>query len=265
MELNSKCKVIFLGTGAAVASEKRDNTSLLLIVDKEVFLIDCPGSPVYKLTKIGFSFRKINRIILTHSHPDHIYGLPSLVHSQYKLKNKVLIFAHKEAISIVKSLVKIHRLEDRNKFPQLIYEEISPNLNKPFYRSENFSIYAFRVEHYSDSLGFKFLFKNGKSLIFTGDTAYSKEILKISKNADYLIHDCFSPSRFFKIYKELRREHTNSLSLGKLASQANVKILIPIHFCTELNFSFKEIIGEIRNNFKGRIFIPTDFDLLRLD
>jgi ribonuclease Z len=258
-------KLTFLGTAAAVSSDKRDNTALLLKTNKEIFLIDCPGSPVYKLTKAGFDFRKIDRIIFTHSHPDHIYGLPSLLHSQYKLNNKVEIYARRGVIKIIKSLVKVHKLEDRSKFPQIIYEEISAELNKPFYMSEDLSIYAFGVKHSPDSLGFKFLFENGKSLIYSGDTAYSEKILKASKDADYLIHDCFSPSRFFNIYEELKKEHTDSLSLGRLAKEANVKLLIPIHFCTELNFSFKEIIGEIKENFKGRIIIPEDFDSLKLD
>jgi len=268
-------KIIFLGTAGAVSSKERDNTALLLKTDREVFLIDCPGSLVYKLKKIDFDFRKIDRIIFTHSHPDHIYGLPSLLHSQYRLKNKISIYAHRKVISIIKSLVKIYGLEDESKFPQLIYREISSNLNRPFYKSENLYIYAFGVKHLPSSLGFKFVFlakdesvsggKESKSLIFTGDTAYSKGILNISKNADYLIHDCFSPSRFFKIYKELRKEHTDSLSLGRLARKANVKTLIPIHFCTELNYSFKEVMGEIRKNFKGRINIPEDFNSLRLD
>ena len=268
-------EITFLGTASAVASQKRDNTSLLLRIDRETFLIDCPGSPVYKLKKAGFDFRKIKRIIFTHSHPDHIYGIPSLLHSQYKLSNKVFIYAKQGVIEIIKSLVKIHKLEDKSKFPQIIYRDISEDLIKPFYRSKNLSIYAFCVRHSQDSLGVKFLFladgesasggKDGKSLVFTGDTAYSEEVLKVSKDADYLIHDCFSPSKFFKTYEELGREHTDSLSLGKLASQANVKILIPIHFCTELDYSFKEIIEEIRKNYKGRILILKDFDSLRLD
>ncbi len=258
-------KLTFLGTACAISSKNRDNTALLLKTDRESFLIDCPGSPVSKLKRINFDFRKIDKILFTHSHPDHIYGLPSLLHSQYKLGNRIFIYAKKEVISIIKALVKIHRLEDKSRFPQLIYKNIFPDLNKPFYKSEDLSVFSFEVMHSLNSVGFKFVFKDKKTLIFTGDTAYSEKILNISKDTDYLISDCFSPYRFFKVYKELKREHTDSLSLGKLAEKASVKVLVPIHFCRELSYSFEEVIGEIRRNFKGKIIIPEDFTSLRLD
>lgn len=258
-------KLTFLGTACAVSSKNRDNTALLLKTDKEIFLIDCPGSPVSKLKRINSDFRKIDKILFTHSHPDHIYGLPSLLHSQYKLGNRVFVYAKKEVISLIKALVKIYRLEDKSRFPQLIYKNILPDLNEPFYKSKDLSIFSFEVMHSLNSVGFKFVFKDGKSIVFTGDTAYSEKTLRASRDTDYLISDCFSPSRFFKVYKELKREHTDSLSLGRLAKRANVKVLVPIHFCRELSYSFEEVIEEIRRNFKGKIIIPKDCVSLRLD
>ena len=71
----------FLGTGGSIATEDRDNTSLLLDTENRLILIDCPGSVIQKIRKLGFDPRQIKTILVTHVHPDHIYGLPSLVHS----------------------------------------------------------------------------------------------------------------------------------------------------------------------------------------
>ena len=125
-------KVIFLGTAAAIASKNRDNTCLLIIEGKEKVLIDCPGSPLLKLERLNIDYQKISNILLTHSHIDHIYGLFSLLHSQYKLNNTVRIFGHKKTIATVRILRKIFHLKDTNKYPKVIFREVSPFMNGPF-------------------------------------------------------------------------------------------------------------------------------------
>jgi ribonuclease BN (tRNA processing enzyme) len=81
---------------------------------------------------------------------------------------------------------------------------------------------------------------------------------------DYLIHDCSAPSRFFKKYPSLKTVHTNSLELGKLSQQANVKCLIPCHFFGELEFPLSEIEEEIRENYKGKLVMPEDLERITL-
>jgi ribonuclease BN (tRNA processing enzyme) len=53
--------------------------------------------------------------------------------------------------------------------------------------------------------------------------------------------------------------HTDSLTLGRLAQSAGVKCLIPCHFFGEIDYSISEIEGEIREDYRGRLIVPTDF------
>jgi len=73
-------RIVVLGSAAAVSSATRDNNFLAFVNHKDVLLIDCAGSPYQKLLKAGLNPERLKGIILTHAHPDHIYGLPSLVH-----------------------------------------------------------------------------------------------------------------------------------------------------------------------------------------
>ena len=258
-------EVIFLGTAGAVASKGRDNTSLLIKTRGDKILIDLPGSPVKKLAQLNLDFRKISNIFFTHSHPDHIYGIISLLHSQYRLKNKVHIFAHPKVIELVKTLRKIFGLEDTTKYPKVIYHKIKSNFKKPFYNSDELKASAFKVNHSPESLGFKFLFKElDKTLVFSGDSALSLNLIKEAHECDCLIHDCFSPERIFKKYPQLYKMHTSSLLLGKIAGDCQVKILVPIHFASEVKYSIKEIIREIKKSFLGKVVIPEDFMTLKL-
>jgi len=258
-------KISFLGTSAAIASIKRDNTSILLSAGKDRILIDTPGSLLVKLAKLGLDYRQIKDIFLSHSHPDHIYGLVSLLHSRYKLNDRIRIFAHPKTIKLVRSLRRLFKLGDTAKYPRIIYRPVKRSSRKPFYDSNEISAFAFKLRHSADSLGLKFLFKKSRvSLVYASDTAESKDLIRAGQGCDYLVHDCFAPSRFFKQYPQLARMHTSSLSLGKIASQINPRVLIPIHFTSEVKYSLGTVLEEIRRNFTGRVILPGDLDTLRL-
>jgi len=257
-------KIIFLGTAGAVASAERDNTSLLFVDDSgEKFLIDCPGSAVAKLTKLGFDYRQISNLVLTHSHVDHIYGVPSLLHSQYRLGNKVRIFATQECLLLARGLISFHRLEDPKKFPEVSFYNIpADGKNFLLFQNEKTAICSFPVKHSPDSIGLKFYLKSPPvACVYSADTSFSPTVVDEARDADYLIHDCACPSRFAKGLEEV---HTSALTLGEIAKEARVKTLIPIHFLTEIDFQMEEIESEIRKNFSGNLIIPSDFDSLEL-
>ena len=258
-------KLFFLGTSAAIASGDRDNTSIILSEGKDKILIDTPGCLLVKLAKLKIDYRQIKDIFITHSHPDHIYGLVSLLHSRYRLNDQIRIFAHPKTINLVRSLRRLFHLEDVNKFPKIIYKKVKTNLQQPFYDSEEISAWAFKVRHSPHSLGFRFFLKKGRiSLVHCSDTAKSQNLIKLAQGCDYLIHDCFAPARFFKEYPQLGKMHTSSLSLGEIARQINPRILIPIHFTSEIRYSLSTVLGEIRRSFTGRVILPKDLDVLRI-
>ncbi len=257
-------KIIFLGTAAAVTNKYRDNTSILILNKNEKILVDCPGALLIKLARLGIDYKTVSTIFITHAHPDHIYGLVAFMHSRYFLKDKINIFAHPITIELIKNIRKIFSLEDTNKFPELLYHTVKPDSKTPFYVSRNIKAYCFSVNHRPESLGLKFLFKNKKKVIFSGDTAYSKNLIKEARNCDYLIHDCFAPSRFFTKYPKLKTMHTSSKMLGMIAKEANVKTLLPIHFTCEIRYSTETVKREINATYKGKIILPNDFDTLNI-
>ena len=71
----------FLGTSGALASLRRDSTALVFVGHDDVVLVDCGGSPLQKLLLAAVDPRHLALVIITHLHPDHAYGLPSLVQS----------------------------------------------------------------------------------------------------------------------------------------------------------------------------------------
>lgn len=256
-------EISFLGTGGAVATKERDNMSFLIDNDETLILVDCSGTVIQKIKKFNYDPRKVTSILVTHIHPDHIYGLPSFVHSLMLDKCLIRLFGSKEAVQFCQDLLDLYHLRDEKIKARIEFVSVDPG--ESFELKESLQCVPFKVPHSSSSLAFRFRFEDEKKeLLYSGDTPLNPLLFKEVSGIDYLIHDCSAPSRFFKKYPSLQTVHTNSLELGKLCQQAKVNCLIPCHFFGELEFPLSEIEDEIRKNYTGRIVIPEDFKKITL-
>ncbi|MBN1272190.1 MAG: ribonuclease Z [Candidatus Aminicenantes bacterium] len=255
-------KIIFLGTAGSVASPDRDNTSFLVQVEKTILLIDCPGSVIQKTQKAGCRPEDIEALLVTHIHPDHIYGLPSFVHSLMAFDKCLKIFGSRESIDFCRDLLDLFRLR-REKikyrvefFPLELYREFSVG---PFH------CLPLKVPHHTSSLAYRFQTTSREvRFLYSADTPVCPSLFEENPGLDYLIHDCSAPSRFFDRDPSLYDMHTHARDLGKWASRVRVKTLIPCHFFGDLNFSLSEVELEIRENYSGTLIIPEDFQEIEL-
>jgi ribonuclease Z len=253
----------FLGTGGSVATAERDNTSFLVKEGQELILVDCPGSVLQKIKKLDFNPLQISSILITHLHTDHVYGLPSFVHSLMLEDFLVRIYGSEETIDFSRQLLDMFHLLKKALKIQIEFISLKPGENAEL--TDSLEVQAFRVPHNSSSLAYHFFFrKSGKELIYSGDTPNDSLVFQEARAKDYLIHDCSAPSRFFQKYPSLYTMHTHSLELGKHSQEAGVKCLIPCHFFGELEFSLAEIEEEIRKNYKGKLIIPRDYEKMAL-
>jgi ribonuclease Z len=68
----------FLGTSASVPSAERNHPALLVEAAGRRFLVDCGEGTQRQLLRSGAGFRRLDRILLTHGHFDHVLGIPGL-------------------------------------------------------------------------------------------------------------------------------------------------------------------------------------------
>lgn len=255
-------KITFLGTGGAVPTVKRDNTSLLIETANNLLLFDCPGSLTQKILKAGYQPQQVSDIFITHIHPDHVYGLPSFVHSQMLEKKVVRLFGSVETISFCLELLDLFALRKEKILYRIDPQPLEANQKRVI--GPGLQITALKVPHHSSSLAF-LLEVSETRLLFSGDTPLDNTLFEQAENIDCLIHDCSTPSRYFETFPFLRTMHTNSLDLGLAAEKARVKLLVPCHFFSDLDFSLEEIEKEIRENYQGQLFLPEDFQSLEIN
>lgn len=108
----------------------------------------------------------------------------------------------------------------------------------------------------------------GRSLIIAGDNAKPSILDKYLHNLDLLIHE----STFTQaVYDSLEKKvlHTTAKELGVTAQKWRVKNMIANHisprYSKNATLDINLIYEEIKNSFKGNLFIANDFDIYYLD
>jgi ribonuclease Z len=72
-------EVVFLGTAAGVPSVERGLPALIVLHGGRRFLVDCGEGTQRQLLKSGLGLRRLECVLLTHAHVDHLLGVGGLV------------------------------------------------------------------------------------------------------------------------------------------------------------------------------------------
>jgi len=256
-------ELCFIGTGGSVPTEEMDNTSFILRTQEEAVLVDCPGSVIQKIKKSNLGSRNIGSMIVSHIHPDHIYGLPSMVHSLMLDDCSIDIYGSELSVDFCARLLDLFNLRDDKIKCRVNFVPVAEGETRSLFPGVSCSFY--KVPHSPASLAIRFhLEEENLGVIYSGDTPACPGLFQWAENIDYMIHDCSAPSRFFRKYPQLHSMHTDSLTLGKMAQKAGVDHLLPCHFFGELDFSLKEIVDEIAQGYKGNLIMPEEFKWISL-
>jgi ribonuclease BN (tRNA processing enzyme) len=251
-------EICFLGTGGSVSTPERDNTSFLIKHDTDLVLVDCPGSVVQKVKKLDVEPADIRAILVTHIHPDHVYGLPSLIHSLMLTECQIDLFGSEITIDFCRRFLDLFNLLDPKIKCRVRFVSLDPDQDITL--TESIACSANKVPHSESSLAFGFRFDTtGPSLFYSGDTPVFPPFFERAAGADYLIHDCSAPSRFFIEFPVRQTMHAHPVELGKAAQEAGIACLIPCHFFGEIEYSLDEIEHEIREHYSGKLIVPEDF------
>ena len=104
-------KITFLGTAAQTPTMKRNHTSILLNYNGENILVDCGEGTQRQFRKARLNPCKVTRLLITHWHGDHVFGIPGLL-STLALSgyNKTLfIYGPKGTKDFMNALLKIFK------------------------------------------------------------------------------------------------------------------------------------------------------------
>ena len=100
-------EVVFLGTAAGVPSVDRGLPALMVLHRQRRFLVDCGEGTQRQLLKSGVGLRRLERVLLTHAHLDHLLGIGGLVATLALLDagHRLTVYGGAAALRAVHSLL----------------------------------------------------------------------------------------------------------------------------------------------------------------
>ena len=167
-------EIIFLGTSASAPSIRRGLSAQIIKHDEYRFLVDCGEGTQRQILQSGAGFKRLNRVLLTHGHLDHILGLGGLLSTlmRWEALDEIEIFGSKYTLERVHALLYGVVLRGAKPKAKLHLREIKPGI---IFEEKDFSVSAFHVSHRGPGcLGYKFEEKSHRP--FLADKADSLDV-----------------------------------------------------------------------------------------
>ena len=139
-------ELAFLGTSASAPTVHRGLSAALVMVQEHRFLIDCGEGTQRQILRSGLGFRRLDKILLTHGHLDHILGLGGLASTlgHWEALERLDIFGGAPALSRVHRLMEV--VFGVGNIPQAGIS-LNPIEQGALFEGKGFTLSAFSVPH----------------------------------------------------------------------------------------------------------------------
>jgi ribonuclease Z len=253
-------KLIFLGTGAALPTVERTNTSLavLLDTDHKGLLIDCGGDVFRSILRCNLELDSFSDLFITHAHIDHVGSLPSLLES-LRLGGRTAplhIWALPQVMEIVHGLIRVFDFELKldNWGFEVSFSEVKSG---EAITLAGLPAHTGGMDHAVPALGLRLELPEG-ALAYTSDTQPNPNIAVLGRGVRTLITEC----TFLSAYEAPARSsrHLTAHEAGELATTCHAQRLVLVHG----GGAPDDLRSEAGQAFNGPIIVPSDGDSLEV-
>lgn len=277
-----------LGTGNATVTQCY-NTCFVLETSTTKLLVDAGGGNgvLGQLKKAGISIADIHHLYVTHAHTDHVLGVIWVIRMVAQCKGyegKLHVYSHDKVLKVVKTIIDMilakkqlakvaervvfHELKDGDSFEvgdiKMTCFDIHSTKEKQFgFRAElpNTADESSNVSSASAQIS------SVKPLVLAclGDEPYNEQNRVFVEHANWMMCEAFCLYKDREIFKPYEKCHSTALDAGKLAAELDVKNLILYH-TEEKTLATRRATytKEAAENFKGRIVVPDDLEVIEL-
>ena len=193
--------------------------------------MDVGPSVVRRLLEQGFTINEIDIIVLTHFHVDHTADLSTfLFASNYSVDPRtrpLTIIAGQGIHRFYRSLLNVYRWLKPKHYELTIRSSIKGEL-----QLYDIIIQTVKMNHNRESVGVSI--EKKKRVVFSGDTDYSKNLIKLAHKADLLVAECSFPETKLK-------GHMNLEVLDRVVKEARPERVILSHLYPEWD-AFKGVL-----------------------
>ncbi len=248
-------ELILLGSGTGIPSLRRASPGLVLISENSQVLVDSGPGTLRRMLEVGITYQDIDLLLYTHIHPDHISDLvPILFACRYADLPR-----QKDLVGVGGPGFKDYFNELKKLYwpwiePPSYHLAIKQTSETPFL-FDQLKIFSKPMAHMPESVGYRIEFKDGRSIVISGDTDYCRNIIDLAFEVDLLVIESSFPDG-----KKIEGHLTPALA-GRIALESHCKRLLLTHLypiCDQF-----DILKQCQQVYKGEIILGED--LMRIE
>ena len=253
------------------------NPSSLIVAGGKCYVVDCGYGVTAQLAAYGLQAHQVRTILITHNHSDHVLELGPLLYNAWAagLREQINVWGPPPVQALVEDFFKSMRYDIEIR----IEDEGRPDLRKmvvvhefdaagPVFAVEGLKVSATKVRHPPLTHAYAYRFDTpGRSIVMSGDTTYSPELIAFAKGADVLCHEVMHLDGIDRLLarnpnaatlrKHLLDSHATPEQVGQVAAAAGVKTVVLYHFVPGDDPAISdEMWAEgVRKHFAGEIIV----------
>jgi ribonuclease Z len=236
-----------LGSSGAVPTAARDTTALVVRAGRTVCLLDVGGSPVQKLRRVGIDPVGLSAVVVTHTHPDHVYGLPALIQCLLILGRTapLPIYCRVEHVRLVEQLLGLFGLAGEGL--EIPVRPVEPREGVRVLETPDLVMTASpNVHGQMPNLAVR-LDAGRRSLVYSSDTRPCPPVERLARGASALVHEATfaqpNPAEW----------HSTAHEAGAVARAAGVGMLYLAHVGYTVHGALRSHVRAARASFGGMV------------
>lgn len=263
--------VTLLGTGNPRPTLSRFGPSILVQAGGQNLLFDCGRGATIRLYQLKID--RIDGLFLTHLHSDHTVGIPDLWLTGWVMGRKTpfrvwgpagtreMMTHLEEAYSFD---IHVRRDVDQH-LPGSGVEVVAKDIDQGVvYESSGVKVTAFLVDHglVKPAFGYRVDY-SGHSVVLSGDTNYSENLIHYAQGTDVLIHEVIDPEAYAKLAtsddpeerKRILSHHTTPEGAGKVFTKVAPKLAVYSHIVPPVA---PTLVAQTRKTYSGPLEVGED-------
>jgi ribonuclease BN (tRNA processing enzyme) len=274
-------KLILLGTGGGPRPRKASSApAQVILVNDAAYVVDCGDGVARQLVFADVPLPNLRHIFITHNHSDHNadYGNLILLAWTAGLRTRVDTWGPPPLGKMTKLFFEMNaydintRIADEGRVPLVplihVHELSQGGL---VMRDDNVKVTSTLVHHPPVVPAFAYRFDSAdRSIVISGDTAPSDNLIKLAQGADILVHDAlYEPGvdrlvarvpNAAKLKQSIMSHHTSAEDAGRVAQVAGVKTLVLSHLVPpdDPTITDQMWIDAARTHFRGSVVVGKD-------
>ena len=254
MKNHPDIKATILGSGTCVPSLKRSSCSVLVETGENKILLDAGPGTMRRLLEAGIEIFDVTHVLLSHFHPDHTGELASFLFSNKypdgtRRKKTLAIVGGPGFEDFFDAVIGLYG--DWIQLPGDLLTIVElPARTGLCSEIDSFRLETAPVNHRPESLAYRITGPGGSSVVYSGDTDYSENLIELAAGADIFICESALPDG-----KKVPGHLTPSLA-GEIAARANPSLLVLTHLYPECDQI--DIEKQCRKTYNGRFAIARD-------